>query len=226
MSQAEAPRVYKFVGAFSRKRRRRDVAVKPTAANGRTAVTSPVCDKHAASPMVPALSSGDPGSLNRYTLDRPTHHDDMPSIECAPEARAIPPTTPTNCEVTEAVTQPSIESFCQVQDPDWSCPSLLNPFFDLELPILHPFQYIDSNHQLPVDLNVDGAPTQLGNDCTNSNAPLSQNDGISALFSAEEVVFRSFATDDLLPSPGLQGASYDISLTISQVLTRCKIWND
>ncbi|CAO2655160.1 Nn.00g102240.m01.CDS01 [Neocucurbitaria sp. VM-36] len=212
MSQAEAPRVYKFVGAFSRKRRRRNVTIGSTAANGRAAVNSPLQVKSPVMPTVPA-SSFEP--VNGEDIDRLTDHSYMPSTQRVSEVHAIPPVTSTNCEVTEENTQPSIEGFYQVQDPNWSCPSLWNPFFDLELPILRPFHHIDGHHQLSVDLSVDGTPTQLLDDSPISNAPQSQDSGDPALHLAEEAGFQPS-----LPSLGLQGATCDISLTISQLLTR------
>lgn len=220
MSQAEAPpRVYKFVAAFSRKRRRRNVATESTTANGCAAITWPLQDKPAAVPLVPPLSFE---SSNEENNDRWADHDYISSIERAPAVHTIPPVTTTDCEVPEAVTQPSIDDFCHVQDSDWS----LNPFFDLEFPTLRPFHYIDSHHPLQVNLSVDEIPKQLGDDFPIINASQSRNNGVPALNQAKEAELEPSTTDELhLPSPGLQGASCNISLTLSQLLTRCTTWN-
>ncbi|KAH6892608.1 fungal-specific transcription factor domain-containing protein [Thelonectria olida] len=225
MSQVKPPREFKFVGAYSRKRRRRNGAA-PTGAKSCTTVDS--TSQPAATPAAPTSSP--------RTVDRKEKNKDKPAEITPPEGAhgtqspeaqaslAAPPV------ITEEVTNPvddelmlhsSDEAISQGNDIDWSYSGLMNPFLDPGPSFMATFDQMNGHHQLPIYFGPDIPPVQLEEAFSADNSPQDEfvaptlpNNGQGSTINASTV------EDIILPSLSSQDAPCNISLTITQLLTR------
>ncbi|KAG5789285.1 hypothetical protein H9Q69_011658 [Fusarium xylarioides] len=197
MSAVKPPREFKFVGAFSRKRRRRDGTapgsidfVGPTT-RSKQAATKPQSEAVAAEPATPPKSADG----NSEVQDKNTES-----------------TTPPTVEATET----------EAQAPLAATP---NPFIDTGPSFMAPFDQV--NGQLPIYFGPDIPLIQLGDSSSTDNSPENHfigpqlpndTDGTAGDFGANA---QSQAIEEpVLPLLNSHAAPSNISDTIAQLLTR------
>lgn len=214
MSQAPAPREFKFVGAFSRKRRRRNGTIGlETAAAVVTQSTG-----SAASP--PALND----EKTQATRKKPRKTSSPTSVQPA-EAPASVTVDPFSCEETpnpldhEMMLPSPQEGVRQDGEIDWSYSSFMNPFLDPGPSLLTPMSHHhDGLHQLPVYFGPDIPPIHLEETSSTDNSP---DNNFTAPPTAATEGDPLAISEILLPPFNFQDAPSNISLTITQLLTRC-----
>lgn len=228
MSQVnKAPREFKFVGAFSRKRRSRKAPpAGPTGPKRRAVVTSTVPHEHAraAGPAVSASGSNSTDARNA---------DEAQPVEGAPPPTATQPTqvqpslaTPLLvCEenpnhiASHIMANPSNEGTSQGNDVDWSCSSLMNPFLDPGPSLMTPFHQINEDYQSPICFGSDILIMSPEGTSSTDDSPQSDYPVDPTL--PNEVANRATTDGVVLPSLSSQQAPSNVGLTIPQLLNRC-----
>ncbi|KAM0428481.1 hypothetical protein ACHAPT_006841 [Fusarium lateritium] len=170
--QVKAPREFKFVGAFSRKRRRRNgtgpTGPKSTAAVASTPRSAPTPAAPTSSPKVVDGKEQDKGKLQENS---------PPGVTRPPEAQVPPANAPMICEETanpvdgDMMLQPTTEGMSQGNDIDWSYSSLMNPFFDPGPSFITQFDQMNGHQQLPLYFGPDIPFVQLEESSSADNSP-------------------------------------------------------
>ncbi|KAJ4248787.1 hypothetical protein NW762_012625 [Fusarium torreyae] len=183
MSQVKAPREFKFVGAFSRKRRRRDGTapgsidfVGPTSRAKTRAATSPASTpkpQNEAAPVEPATppSSSKSGEAREESQENDIGNN-TPTAQ-APEIQAPLAATPIVCpEAANPFDHDMMinEGLNSGGDIDWTYSSLMNPFLDTGPSFMAPFDQTN-NTQLPLYFGPDIPLIQLGDTPSTDNSP-------------------------------------------------------
>lgn len=233
MSQAQAPREFKFVGAFSRKRRSRKAplaGVSPTSAKRRAVVASTVDAAHE-NATVPAVSATGSNSTNARDADEQQRYGDGTPLTGVTQPPQVQPslTTPTSaCQhiSTEYPVENQInivadntsEDAIQGNDVDWSCSSFLNPFLDPAPALMASFSQ-NENYQLPICFGPD-MPSIIPPQDTSSMDGSPPSDYVDPALPNETV--ESAAIDEAVLSSLVSAqAPSNISITITQLLNRC-----
>lgn len=232
-AQAQAqvkPREFKFVGAFSRKRRRRN-GTGPTGPKSTTAVAS--TPRSAPTPAAP--NSSPKVADGKEENKAKSQQGSPPIVTHAPDVQVPPPDTPMICEETanpvdsEMMLQPVTESMNQGNDIDWSYSSLMNPFFDPGPSFAAPFDHMNGHQQLPLYFGPDIPFVQLDESSSADNSPQDNfigpnlpNESSGANVECDADGQPSTIDEIVLPSLSSQEAPCNISLTITQLLTRCE----
>lgn len=237
MSAVKAPREFKFVGAFSRKRRRRDGTapgsidfVGPTSRPKQTSVSTPQ-PQHETAAAEPETSPSKSKSPNTSNERREKTVDSAaPPTTQAAEAQAPP------LAATPIVSQETANPFDHDMmvsdginngsDIDWTYSSLMNPFMDTGPSFMAPFDHV--NGQLPAYFGPDLPLIQLVDTPSTDNSP--QNNFIGSQLSNEadgatcefDPNAQSQTIDEhVLTLLNSHAAPSNISDTIAQLLTRC-----
>jgi len=222
---SQAPREYKFVGPFSRKRRRRDGTAGSTNPTSRTVVApTPQIDINvAAAGHSPSSDVHDRGHSDK---ERPTN--------------LIPPVEVRTTEISPTFATPSLDrpdtvlidnvnalhdTIADLSNNDnvnGSYSAFMNPFLDLDPSFVTPFARISQDHQSHVNLGPNIPPLRLEDtssvngsaqdDATRSSVHVRGNTGNVQRAISDETILPSLIS---LESPG------NLSLTITQLLTRC-----
>lgn len=164
----KTPREFKFVGAFSRKRRRRDGTapgsidfVGPTT-RSKQAATKPQSEAVAAEPATPPKSA-DGNSEGRDKSADNTTPPAVEATETGAEARAPLAATPVIPHENANPFDHDMmmgEGMNSGSDIDWTYSSLMNPFIDTGPSFMAPFDQV--NGQLPIYFGPDIPLIQLG----------------------------------------------------------------
>ncbi|UPK98735.1 hypothetical protein LCI18_009670 [Fusarium solani-melongenae] len=227
-AQVKAPREFKFVGAYSRKRRRRNgtgpTGPKSTAAVASTPRSAPT---PAAPNSSPKVANGKEESKDKSQQGSP------PVVTHPPDVQVPPPDTPMICEETanpvdsEMMLHPVTEGMSQGNDIDWSYSSLMNPFFDPGPSFVAPFDQMNGHQQLPLYFGPDIPFVQLDESSSADNSPHDNfigptlpNETNGANVDCDSGGQPSTIDEIVLPSLSSQEAPCNISLTITQLLTR------
>lgn len=222
-SEIKPPREFKFVGAFSRKRRRHNVpnTTKPT--DIVNVITSP-------SPA--PRSSGTPSrsKLGVAAMRRPA-----PNAISELHSTGAASCVASDGAATAETILPAPTPVIQADDIDWSYTSLLNPFIDSGLSFGTSFDGFGGHDQLPMYFEPD-LPLPQFNESPLSleDSPLEQptttfqqnNTGMQQQDSTvDDGTMTLPLTEDVnkttLPPFSSQEESSNISLTVAQLLSRC-----
>lgn len=232
MSQVKAPREYKFVGAFSRKRRSRNGAASSRSSTGpkrRANAASKTQDESAHTLPDPKSDHkiNEKGNVReRQTSVPPTSSTATP----APDFQASLAKASSTCEQNDNALEnqlmldPSNESVGQGSEVDWSFSSLMNPFLDMGSSSAASFHSINDICQLSADFGPDVPLVQI-DDASTETSP--QDDYMEPALLDARMSGASHAPEPpvldeifLLPlSP--QQAPCNISTTITHLLARC-----
>lgn len=234
MSQAKAPREFKFVGAFSRKRRGRKapfgttVVTKRRAVAASTAPTEQARDAASAVSVVPASGCTD----GRHSREEETEVVSMPPTEADASNIQLPMATPPLlCEQDANLVEspiilnpPTSEALINQETDIWSCSSFMNPFFDPGSSLPPAFQQASDEYQLPTYFGSDISAIPLEDTSSTDDSP--QNDyfeptspdAMSEVISVEPAAVNQIVMSAMSPPR----APCNISLTITQLLARCK----
>ncbi|KAL6400078.1 hypothetical protein AUP68_15770 [Ilyonectria robusta] len=226
MSQAKAPREFKFVGAYSRKRRRRN-GIDP---NGppRNCTAGATTHPPASTPARTSTSSPRTVQGKESVGEKPANSAPPPSTK-PPEPQSGPVETPllsdeaVNLIESEMLLNPPTETISQDSNIDWSHSNLMNPFLDPGPSFMAPFDH------LPIYFGPDVPLVHLDENSSTDNSPQNNVDGstLQTDGDGDGVRIESATTTDpstideiVLPSLNSQEAPCNISLTITQLLTR------
>jgi hypothetical protein len=235
MSAVKPPREFKFVGAFSRKRRRRDGTapgsidfVGPTTRSKQAATSTPKPQSEAvvAEPATPPKSADG----NSEGQDKSAENTTPPAVEATEtEAQAPLAATPVIPHENANPFDHDMmmgEGMNSGSDIDWTYSSLMNPFIDTGPSFMAPFDQV--NGQLPIYFGPDMPLIQLGDSSSTDNSPENhfigpqlpnETDGTASEFAANA---QSQAIEEpVLPLLNSHAAPSNISDTIAQLLTRC-----
>ncbi|RKL08626.1 hypothetical protein BFJ68_g9420 [Fusarium oxysporum] len=234
MSAVKPPREFKFVGAFSRKRRRRDGTapgsidfVGPTTRSKQAATSTPKPQSEAvvAEPATPPKSADG----NSEGQDKSAENTTPPAVEATEtEAQAPLAATPVIPHENANPFDHDMmmgEGMNSGSDIDWTYSSLMNPFIDTGPSFMAPFDQV--NGQLPIYFGPDMPLIQLGDSSSTDNSPENhfigpqlpnETDGTASEFAANA---QSQAIEEpVLPLLNSHAAPSNISDTIAQLLTR------
>lgn len=215
MSQANAPREFKFVGGPSRKRRRRNFPKAAAASPKQTRVpTSRAADGEQGAPegINPACTSPLPTQTLSHVLDE--HIGDETVNRLGPQS-------------------PSTDAAVSGDLFDWLDASSMNPFFDIGVPFANSFDQTSGQSQtqpqlpfyfgpdIPFGQLWDSPPTDGSSHDFTAAAPPVVEDNDSTRDSPRENATAAEAGDIMQPSLSLPHAPGNISNTISHLLTRC-----
>lgn len=203
MSQAQTPREYKFVGAFSRKRRRR---------NGHILTTEPgYCVGAAASPPTPRESTIRPTT----TTASSTYPAVTRPANISPALHASTPLLPQ--PQTNSVYDGAVTGFLDSgprDEADWAFSGLMNPFLDADPLLMAPFDL-----QPPIQFESDVPALQLDDRSSSSNSPRDDHPDHEE---GHEQTPHSFMVDEIvLPPISAREAPSNITSTITQLRSRC-----
>ncbi|KAM5343331.1 hypothetical protein ACJ41O_014297 [Fusarium nematophilum] len=229
MSQVKPPREFKFVGAFSRKRRRKNApgAAGPKLCTAATSTPRPTPAPATVSTPSPKTIDGKDGNGEKTVNSTP------PTVSQAPEIQATLTGAPLICEgspnpiESDALLQPPNEEIGQGNEIDWTYSSLMNPFLDPGPSFMAPFDQVGGHHQLPIYFGPDIPLVQLDESSSADNSPQNnviatstQNEGDGERIDCETAGMASAVDEIVIPSLTSQEAPCNISLTITQLLTR------
>ncbi|KAH7121534.1 fungal-specific transcription factor domain-containing protein [Dactylonectria macrodidyma] len=231
MSQVKAPREFKFVGAYSRKRRRKNGTVP----NGvsRNLIAGATTPQPAPTPARAPTSS--PKAISEKEIDREKPASSTPPASTNP-AETQPPEdleTPLLCEGavdltgSEMLLNPPAETISHDNSIDWSYSNLMNPFLDPGPLYMAPFDQLGGHHQLPIYFGPDVPLIQLDENSSTDNSPQNgiagpalPTDGDGVRIEPGTTADHSTIDEIVIPSLNSQEAPCNISLTITQLLTR------
>lgn len=197
MSQAQAPREYKFVGAFSRKRRRRNGHVLTTEPGYRVGA--------AASPQIPRESTIRPTTTTSSTCPAVIQ---PANISPALPASTPLPSQPQTNSVDDGVIMGSLDPGPR-DEADWAFSRLMNPFLDAGPLFIAPF-----DQQPPIQFASDVPALQLDDRSSSSSSPRDD-------YPDHEEGHSSMVDDIVLPPISAREAPSNITSTITQLLSRC-----
>ncbi|KAF4967980.1 hypothetical protein FSARC_4541 [Fusarium sarcochroum] len=244
MSQVKAPREFKFVGAFSRKRRRRDGTapgsidfVGPTSRAKTRAATSPASTPKPQNEPAPVEPATPPSSSKSGEAREGSQENDAENTAPAAQAQAQAPEIQVPLAATPLVCPEAANPFDHDMmineglnsggDIDWTYSSLMNPFLDTGPSFMAPFDQTN-NTQLPVYFGSDIPLIQLGDTPSTDNSP--QNTFIGPQLPPNETDGTTGEYDPnaqpqtmdeaVLPLLNAHAAPSNISDTITQLLTR------
>lgn len=246
MSQAQAPREFKFVGAFSRKRRSRktpgSAAAPLTAAKRRAIASSTVGVSHQNATALVAASTLVSTSADTRVLheeQQRSESDAPPGTSTARPRRAPPPEAqqqeppratpsstgehnayPVENPIHDMVECPN-EGTSQEDDIDWSCSSFMNPFLDPGPSLMDPLSHTNEDYQLPTcfGTEIPTIPSQ-GTTSTDGSSWSNYFDPIVP----NETVDPASIDDVALPPLSSKQAPSNIGVTITQLLDRCRLF--
>ncbi|KAF5005116.1 hypothetical protein FDECE_8436 [Fusarium decemcellulare] len=226
MSQVKPPREFKFVGAFSRKRRRKN-GPGPTGPKSCAATAS--TPQTAATPAAPTSSPKRAESKDE-NKDKP-NEGTPPVVTQPPDFQPPLAATPLICDeptnpVDNEMMLQTNEGINQGNDIDWSYSSLMNPFLDPGPSFMAPFDQVNGHHQLPIYFGPDIPLVQLEETSSTDNSPQNNfigptqpTDEDTATIDCENTAEPPTIDEIVLPSLSSHEPC-NISLTITQLLTR------
>lgn len=231
MSQVKAPREYKFVGAFSRKRRSRNgtASSRSTGPKRRANAASKAQDESAHTLPDPKSDHkiNEEGNVNEgQTSVAPTSSTATPTPDFQASLAKAPSTCAQNDNATEnqLMLDPSNEGVSQGSEVDWSFSSLMNPSLGMGSSSAASFNSINDICQLPTDFGPDVPLVQI-DDTSTETSP--QHDCMEpalpdARMSGASHAAESPALDEIFLLPlSPQQAPCNISTTITHLLARC-----
>ncbi|VUC30658.1 unnamed protein product [Clonostachys rosea] len=237
MTLAQGTREFKFVGPFSRKRRRVNQSgldtfsslgnQKPPQAEPPAAVASVLPGpKTLDDTATQSQPNEDPSCL----ANPPPVNGQSAGLVLGPAiADTLPPVDVRDPVLEyEAILRPPIDTSRSDPDIDWSYSNLMNPFLDLTPPLMAPFDGPSYPISMPLYLGPEFPLTHFEDDSSNNESPLEnpnnpqfQSDarGDPKDTSAGSEPSSSF-DGIVLPALDSHEASSNIGLTITQLLTR------
>lgn len=231
MSQVQAPREFKFVGAFSRKRRRRDGVLHSAGSRSRAHTPSTTPRRELAAALATHTSSFKITNEKEASKEKNTDGESSPVAQM-PEMQLPLEAAPLICQENAnpfdegMMLRPSDECMSHGNDADWMCSGFMNPFLDPGASYVAPFDQLARHEHLPIYFGPDiSNPLEQIED-----SPSTDNSTQDDLFepnlsneNEEGVAVEASAIEEVaLSSLSSQEATCNIGMTITQLLTRCK----
>ncbi|CAG9942602.1 unnamed protein product [Clonostachys rosea f. rosea IK726] len=236
MTVAQGTREFKFVGAYSRKRRRMNQPGLDTKTSSSENQKLPQNEPPEA---VTSASPGRKGSHDTATKSQPNKGPSPPKTSPPVDVQSaglglgstlpevLPPTEIHNPVLeNEAILPPSIDASRSDTDIDWSYSNLMNPFLDLTPPFIAPFDVPSYPLAMPLYFAPEFPLMHFEDDSSNNESPLDNLNGSKLQPDLEgdlkgTSVGSSNSFDGIvLPALDSQEGSGNIGITITQLLTR------